>query len=149
MKQLGLSIPLFIKRPKVTRRQKFLEEMEQVIPWAEWTNRIAPHYPAEGLGCKPFELEAMLRIHLMQQWFGYSDPGMEEALHDVPLLRGFAGLDAREDVMPDETTILKFRHLLEMMWRHDSGILLRYPEKWFYTPLKEALNKMVSILFLL
>ena len=56
MKQLGLSIPLFIKRPKVTRRQKFLEEMEQVIPWAEWTNRIAPRYPVAGLGRKPFEL---------------------------------------------------------------------------------------------
>jgi len=90
MKQLGLSIPIFIKRPKVTRRQKFLEEMEQVIPWAEWTNRIAPHYPVAGLGRKPFELEAMLRIHLMQQWFGYSDPAMEEALHDVPMLREFA-----------------------------------------------------------
>jgi hypothetical protein len=75
MKQLGLSIPLFIKRPKVTRRQKFLEGMEQVIPWAEWTNRIAPHYPVAGLGRKPFELEAMLRIHMMQQWFDYSDPG--------------------------------------------------------------------------
>ena len=87
MKQLGLSIPLFIKKPKVTRRQKFLEEMEQVIPWAEWTNRIAPHYPVAGLGRKPFELEAMLRIHMMQQWFGYSDPGMEEALHDVPKRR--------------------------------------------------------------
>ncbi len=77
MKQLGLSIPLFIKKPKVTRRQKFLEEMEQVISWADWTNRIAPHYPVAGLGRKPFELEAMLRIHMMQQWFGYSDPGME------------------------------------------------------------------------
>ncbi len=66
MKQLGLSIPLFIKRPKVTRRQKFLEEMEQVIPWAEWTNRIAPRHPVAGLGRKPFELEVMLRIHMMQ-----------------------------------------------------------------------------------
>ena len=93
--------------------KKFLEEMEQVISWADWTNRIAPHYPVAGLGRKPFELEAMLRIHLMQQWFGYSDPGMEEALHDVPMLREFAGLDAGEDAMPDETTILKFRHLLE------------------------------------
>lgn len=113
MKQLGLSIPLFIKKPKVTRRQKFLEGMEQVVPWAEWTNRIAPHYPKAGLGRKPFALEAMLRIHMMQQWFGYSDPAMEEALHDVPMLREFAGLEAGEDVMPDETTILKFRHLLE------------------------------------
>ena len=113
MKQLGLSIPLFIKKPKVTRRQKFLEEMEQVIPWSEWRNRIAPHYPVAGSGRKPFALEAMLRIHLMQQWFGYSDPSMEEALHDVPMLREFAGLDAGEDAMPDETTILKFRYLLE------------------------------------
>ncbi len=106
-------IPLFNKRPKITRRQKFLEEMEQVIPWAEWTKRIAPHYPVAGLGRKPFALEAMVRIHMMQQWFGYSDPSMEEALHDMPMLREFAGLDGGEDVMPDETTILKFRHLLE------------------------------------
>lgn len=113
MKQLGLFAPVFIKKPKQTRRQQFLQEMEQVIPWKQWTGRIAPHYPTAGRGRRPFELETMLRIHMMQQWFGYSDPAMEEALHDMPLLRDFAGLDAGEDAMPDETTILKFRHLLE------------------------------------
>ncbi len=113
MKQLGLFAPVFIKKPKQTRRQQFLQEMEQVIPWKLWTGKIAPHYPTAGKGRRPFELETMLRIHLMQQWFGYSDPAMEEALHDMPLLRDFAGLDAGEDAMPDETTILKFRHLLE------------------------------------
>jgi IS5 family transposase len=113
MKQLGLSEAVFVKKPKLTRRQKFLQEMEQVVPWSLWAGRIAPHYPTAGRGRRPFALEAMLRIHLMQQWFGYSDPAMEEALHDVPMLREFAGLDAGEEAMPDETTILKFRRLLE------------------------------------
>ncbi len=113
MKQLGLSAPMFVKKPKLTKRQQFLQEMEQVVPWALWASRIAPYYPTVGRGRRPFPLETMLRIHLMQQWFGYSDPAMEEALHDMPMLREFAGLDAGEDAMPDETTILKFRRLLE------------------------------------
>jgi IS5 family transposase len=113
MKQLGLNAPVFVKKPKLTKRQKFLQEMERAVPWTLWVDRIAPHYPTAGRGRRPFPLETMLRIHLMQQWFGYSDPGMEEALHDVPMLRDFAGLDAGEDAMPDETTILKFRRLLE------------------------------------
>jgi hypothetical protein len=113
MKQLGLSTPLFVKKPKRTRRQQFLQEMEQVVPWSLWERRIAPHYPTAGRGRRPFALATLLRIHLMQQWFGYSDPAMEEALHDMPLLREFAGLDAGEEAMPDETTILKFRRLLE------------------------------------
>jgi IS5 family transposase len=113
MKQLGLSAPLFVKKPKQTRRQQFLQEMEQVVPWALWESRIVPHYPTAGRGRRPFPLATLLRIHLMQQWFGYSDPAMEEALHDIPMLREFAGLDAGVDAMPDETTILKFRRLLE------------------------------------
>jgi IS5 family transposase len=113
MKQLGLNTPVFVKKPKLTKRQKFLQEMERVVPWALWVAKIAPHYPVAGRGRRPFPLETMLRIHLLQQWFGYSDPAMEEALHDVPMLREFAGLDAGEDAMPDETTILKFRRLLE------------------------------------
>lgn len=72
-----------------------------------------PHYPTAGRGRRPFPLAAILRLHLMQQGVGYSDPAMEEALHDISLLREFAGLDAGEDAMPDETTILKFRRLLE------------------------------------
>jgi IS5 family transposase len=113
MKQLGLNAAVFVKKSKLTKRQKFLQEMERAVPWTLWVDRIAPHYPTAGRGRRPFPLGTMLRIHLMQQWFGYSDPGMEEALHDVPMLRDFAGLDAGEDAMPDETTILKFRRLSE------------------------------------
>ena len=103
----------FVKKPKLPKRQRFLNEMELVVPWPMLIQRIAPHYPVAGSGRRPIVLETMLRIHFMQQWFGYSDPAMEEALHDVPCLRQFAKLDAGCDAMPDESTILKFRHLLE------------------------------------
>lgn len=113
MKQLGLFAPVFIKKPKQTRKQQFLAEMERVIPWQDWLAKIRPHYPVAGRGRRPTSLETLLRIHLLQQWFGYSDPAMEEALHDMPLFRDFAKLDAGEDAIPDETTLLKFRHRLE------------------------------------
>ena len=113
MKQMSLAEGGFARSSKVTRKQAFLAEMEQVVPWERLMARIAPHYPVAGNGTQPYPLATMLRIHLMQQWFGYSDPAMEEALHDVPLLRGFAGLDAGESRLPDESTILRFRHLLE------------------------------------
>ncbi|MCB9964127.1 MAG: IS5 family transposase [Rhodospirillales bacterium] len=103
----------FRRQDKVTRRERFLDEMEQVMPWERLLGRIRPHYPVAGNGRRPYRLETMLRIHLMQQWFGYSDAAMEDALHETPLLRGFAGLDAGVDCMPDESTILHFRHLLE------------------------------------
>jgi IS5 family transposase len=103
----------FRRQNKVTRREQFLEEMERVMPWKRLQARIVPVYPVAGNGRRPYPLATMLRIHLMQQWFGYSDPAMEDALHEVPLLRKFAGLDAGVDSMPDETTILNFRHLLE------------------------------------
>ena len=113
MKQLSFAAHEFVKKPKQTRREKFLGEMEAVVPWEGLLSVIAPYYPKAGNGRRPYELSAMLRIHFMQQWFGYSDAGMEEALHDIPLLRGFAGLDAGLEMLPDETTILNFRHLLE------------------------------------
>ena len=113
MKQLSFAAHEFVKKPKQTRREKFLGEMEAVVPWEGLLSVIAPYYPKAGNGRRPYELSAMLRIHFMQQWFGYSDAGMEEALHDIPLLRGFAGLDAGLESLPDETTILNFRHLLE------------------------------------
>lgn len=113
MKQLGLSDSGFAKHPKKTRKAVFLGEMDQVVPWHRLVALIAPHYPKPGKGRRPYPLETMLRIHFMQQWFSYSDPAMEEALHDIPLLRAFAGLDAGVDAMPDETTILKFRRRLE------------------------------------
>jgi transposase, IS5 family len=114
MKQLSLAETGFLpKACKQTRKAVFLAEMETVVPWSRLEALIEPFYPRKGNGRPPMPLGTMLRIHFMQQWFGYSDPTMEEALHDIPLLRQFAGLDAFEDVMPDESTILRFRHLLE------------------------------------
>jgi IS5 family transposase len=115
MKQLSLAESEFVKKPKATRRQVFLAEMDRVVPWARLCALIEPHYPKVGAkgGRPPKPLETMLRIHFMQQWFALSDPAMEEALHDMPVMRSFAGLDAGVDAIPDETTILNFRHLLE------------------------------------
>jgi IS5 family transposase len=113
MKQLSLAATDFVKKPKRTRREKFLIEMEAVVPWTRLLAVIDPVYPKAGNGRRPYELPVMLRIHFMQQWFNYSDAAMEEALHDIPLLRRFAGLDAGTDTLPDETTILNFRHLLQ------------------------------------
>ncbi|MCL2346065.1 MAG: IS5 family transposase [Desulfobulbus sp.] len=122
MKQLSLAEMGFLpKVGKQTRKAVFLGEMETVVPWSRLEGLIEPHYPKKGNGRPPMPLSAMLRIHFLQQWFGYSDPAMEEALHDVPLLRQFAGLDAFEDVMPDESTLLRFRHLLE---KHDLAVAI-------------------------
>ncbi len=109
MKQTDLGLNLTTKR---TRKREFLAQMGRVVPWSALVERVAPHAPAGKTGRPPFPVEAMLRIHFMQQWFTLSDPAMEEALHDVPLFREFAGLgwDSR---LPDESTILRFRHLLE------------------------------------
>src|SRR5947207_10411850 len=87
--------------------------MDRVIPWARWVALIEPHYPKAGLGRRPMPLERMLRIHLLQQWFNLSDPAMEEMLIDSQSMRRFAGINLMDDPVPDETTILKFRHLLE------------------------------------
>jgi len=130
MKQLGFAASEFAKKPKQTRREKFLLEMDAVVPWSRLLSVIEPHYPKAGNGRRPYELPTMLRIHFMQQWFGYADAAMEEALHEVPLLRHFAGLDAGTDTMPDETTILNFRHLLEkhalssVLFAEINGLLL-------------------------
>ena len=110
MKQLGLGLNLSTKK---TRKREFLEEMERVVPWAVLVQIVEPHYPKAKTGRPPFGIEVMLRIHYLQQWFGLSDPAMEEALHDVPLYREFARLDGATARLPDETTILRFRHLLE------------------------------------
>ena len=113
MKQKSFAANEFVKKPKQTRKERFLQEMEAVVPWTRLLAVIEPHYPKAGNGRRRYELPTMLHIHFMRQWFGYSDAAMEEALHDVPLLRHCAGLDAGVDTMPDETTILHFRHLLE------------------------------------
>ncbi|QPN63878.1 IS5 family transposase [Synechococcus sp. CBW1004] len=100
---------------KKTRRQRFLDEMEATVPWDPFLALISPVYyrPSAKGGRPPFPLEVMLRIHLLQQWFTLSDPLMEEMLIDTPCFRRFAGIDMVEDRIPDETTILNFRHLLE------------------------------------
>ena len=109
MKQADLGLNLTTKR---TRKREFLAEMERVVPWAALVELIAPYAPEGKRGRPPFAVETMLRIHFMQQWFTLSDPAMEEALHDVPLFRQFAGLNW-DTAVPDETTILRFRRLLE------------------------------------
>ena len=113
MKQISLSTTGFELAHKKTRKREFLEEMNLVVPWAELVSLIEPHAPKGKTGRPPFALSTMLRIHFMQQWFGFSDPAMEESLHDVPLYREFAELDAGVSRLPDESTILRFRHLLE------------------------------------
>jgi IS5 family transposase len=100
-------------KKKRTKREKFLAEMDQVIPWAELLKIIRKHYPKAGNGRQPMPLERMLRIYFLQQWYGLSDPGMEDSLYDSESMRRFAGIDLEADPVPDETTILNFRHLLE------------------------------------
>jgi len=115
MKQADLGLNLSRKK---TRKREFLEEMTRVVPWKDLAALIEPHYPKGKTGRPPMGLEVMLRVHLLQQWFGLSDPAMEEALHDVPLYREFAGLEGPMRRLPDESTILRFRHLLE---KHNLG----------------------------
>ena len=109
MEQSSLDLNLSIKK---TRKQELLAQMELVVPWAALVELIAPYYPEGKNGRPPFALETMLRIHCMQQWFSLSDLGMEEAFFDTPLYREFAQLDAHGR-LPDESTILRFRHRLE------------------------------------
>lgn len=133
MKQTDLGLNLSTKR---TRKREFLTEMEGVVPWAALVELIAPYAPEGKKGRPPFALQTMLRIHFMQQWFTLSDPAMGEALHDMPLFREFAQLswDSR---LPDESTILRFRHVLERHklaeqilatineLLHDKGLMLK------------------------
>jgi IS5 family transposase len=113
MKQTTFASTGFELVTKRTRKREFLEEMNLVVPWKELTGLIKPFAPASKTGRPPFPIATMLRVHLMQQWFGLSDPAMEEALHDMALFRDFVQLDAGATLLPDESTILRFRHLLE------------------------------------
>jgi Transposase domain (DUF772) len=108
----------FERYTKKTRRAIFLEEMEQVVPWAKLCALIEPHYPKPGNGRRPKELEKMLRIYFLQQWFNLADPAVEEALYDSATLRQFVGIDLGGEPVPDETTVCNFRHLLE---KHNLG----------------------------
>jgi transposase, IS5 family len=114
MKQQSLEATGFEKYRKKTRKEQFLGEMEQVIPWKELCEVIEPYYPKpQGAGRKPIGLERMLRIHFLQHWFELSDPGAEEALYDSRAMRLFVGIDLGHEPVPDETTICNFRHLME------------------------------------
>lgn len=113
MKQTTLGSSNWALKTKVTRRAQFLTEMEVVVPWRRLLAVIEPHYPKAEQGRPPHPLPRMLRIYFMQQWFNLSDPAMEDALYDSESIRRFAGIDLAADLVPDETTILRFRHLLE------------------------------------
>ncbi len=108
----------FERYGRKSKRERFLEEMEQVVPWAELEALVEPHYPKGENGRPPVGLGIMLRVYFLQQWFNLSDPGAEDALYESPVLRRFVGIDLGRAPAPDESTILQFRHLLE---RHELG----------------------------
>jgi IS5 family transposase len=113
MKQTTFESLAWANKKKFTRRERFLTEMDAVIPWKRLVLLILPHYPQAGNGTQPMPLERMLRIYFMQQWFNLSDPAMEDSLYDSTSMRRFAGIELADDDVPDESTILRFRHLLE------------------------------------
>lgn len=113
MQQTTFASLAWTHKGKVTRRERFLAEMDAVIPWQRLLALIEPHYPKAGNGTQPLPMARMLRIYFMQNWFNLSDPGAEDALYDSESMRRFAGIELAEDTIPDESTILRFRHLLE------------------------------------
>ena len=118
MKQMTLATAGFERYRKTTRRVTFLAEMEQVVPWRDLCRLVEPVYPKAGKGRPPVGLERMLRIYFLQHWFNLSDPAVEEALYDSQSMRRFVGIDLGREPAPDETTVCRFRHLLE---QHDLG----------------------------
>src|SRR3954467_15943560 len=100
-------------KKKQTRRDRFLAEMEEVVPWARLVERLRSFYPKGERGRAPIGLELMLRIYFLQQWYALADEALEDALYDSQAMRTFAGIDLSVEAVPDATTLLKFRHLLE------------------------------------
>ena len=100
-------------RSRRTRREQFLASMDEMIPWQDWVDMIEPYYPKGTHGRRPIGAETMLRMYLMQNWFGLSDEGMEDAVYDSYAMKNFLGIDFTHEQVPDATTLLKFRHLLE------------------------------------
>lgn len=113
MKQLSLAEGGFEKYATPSRRAEFLAQMDSVVPWRELCELIEPHYPKAGNGRPPMGLQRMLRIHFLQHWYNLSDPGVEEELKESSSMRRFVGIDLGVEPVPDETTVCKFRHLLE------------------------------------
>ncbi len=117
MKQESFSDMEYSSRKKKTKREEFLEIMDEIIPWDEWVSLIVPHYPSGKRGRPPIEIEMMLRMYLLQCWFNLSDEGGEDAIYDSYAMRKFMGINFFEQDAPDTTTLLHFRHRLE-----DKGI---------------------------
>ncbi len=113
MKQMTLTTDGFQKYNKMTRRAAFLADMARVVPWSELCALIEPVYPKAGGGRPPIGLERMLRMYFLAHWFNLSDPALEEALYESVSMRAFVGIDLGREPVPDETTVCKFRHLLE------------------------------------
>jgi transposase, IS5 family len=118
MKQQTFASGDFERFRKPTRREQFLAQMDKIVPWSKLYAQIEPFYPKAGNGRPPVGLERMLRIYFLQHWFNLSDPGAEEALYESRSMCRFAGIDLGREPVPDESTILNFRHLLE---RHELG----------------------------
>ncbi len=118
MKQMTFATSGFERYAKTTRRATFLAEMNKVVPWRLLCRLVEPHYPKPGNGRPPIGVERMLRIYFLQHWFNLADPAVEEALYDSLAMRGFVGIDLGREPVPDETTVCRFRHLLEA---HDLG----------------------------
>ena len=131
MGQLSLSDMEYSQRKRVTRREEFLDIMDEIIPWEEWVSLIVPHYPSGKRGRPPVGMEIMLRMYLLQCWFHLSDEGVEDAIYDSYAMRKFMGINFLETDVPDATTLLKFRHLLE---RHGLG-------KMFFDAINRCLEK--------
>ena len=113
MRQQTFSSVGFEIHSKQTRRQRFLTEMDAIVPWRKLCRLIEPHYPRGNRGRPPIGIDRMLRIYFLQVWFNLSDPGVEDALYDSAAMRGFVDIDLGREPAPDETTICKFRHLIE------------------------------------
>ncbi|EQD50948.1 transposase IS4 family protein [mine drainage metagenome] len=113
MKQTTFASLAFEHKKKLTRRERFLQEMDAVVPWDPLLRLIEPHDPKAGNGCQPMPLETMLRIYFREQWFSLSDPAAEDSLYDSESMRRFSGIELGDQAVPDETTILNFRRLLE------------------------------------
>lgn len=134
--QLTFADSEFNQKRRRTRKEIFLSRMDKLIPWKRLESIIEPHYPKAGNGRRPYPLTTMLRIHCMQQWYSLSDPAMEDALYEIASMRLFAGLSLDKPI-PDHTTIMNFRHLLERkklarkifrevnQWLTDAGVLLK------------------------
>ena len=112
-KQLSFSASEYAGKKKATRRERFLGEMEEVVPWGNLIALIEPYYPKGERGRPPVGIERMLRIYFLSQWYGLADEALEDAIYDSQAMRNFIGVDLGGESVPDATTLLKFRHLLE------------------------------------